>query len=66
MESETLEIYIYSSLTVWRQSIDRQWYEVYELKHDRIYMSAYLFVCLSVSMSVCLLKRYIALCQWLI
>ena len=44
MGSETLEIYIYSWLTVWRQSIDRQWYEVCGLKQDRIYMSAYLFV----------------------
>ena len=52
--SETLIIYIYSLLTVWRQSIDRQWYEVCELKHNRIYMSIYLFVCLSVSLSVCL------------
>ena len=49
--SETLEIYIYSSLTVWRQSINRQWYEVCEFKHCRIYMSAYLFVCLSVCLS---------------
>ena len=46
--SETLEIYIYSSVTVWRQSIDRQWCEVCELKRDRIYVSAYLFVCLFV------------------
>ena len=51
-----LSIYIYSSLTVWRQSIDRQWYEVCELKHDRIYVSAYLFVCLFMSLSVCLSK----------
>ena len=45
---------IYSLLTVWRQSIDRQWYKVCELKHGRIYMSTYLVVCLSVSLSVCL------------
>ena len=65
--SETLEILIYSSLTVWRQSIDRQRYEVCELKHCRIYMSAYLFVCLSVCLSVCesvgISKRCIALGQ---
>ena len=52
MGSETLEIYIYSSLTVWRQSIDRQWYQVYELKHDRIYIC--LPTCLSVCLWVCL------------
>ena len=56
--SETLKIYIYSSLTVRRQSIHRQWYEVCELKHRRIYMSANLFVCMSVSLSYCLSNRY--------
>ena len=54
---ETLEICIYSSLTVLRQSIDWHWDKVCELKHCRIYMSAYLFVCLFVSLSVCLSKR---------
>ena len=57
--SETLEIYIYSSLTVLRQSID----EVCELKHSRIYMFAYLFVCLSVSQSVCLSIKKVH-CPW--
>ena len=57
--SEALKIYICSSLTVWRQTIVRQCYEVCELKHCRIYMSVYLFVYLS----VCLSKRYIALGQ---
>ena len=56
--SETLEIYIYSSLTVWRQSICRQRYDVCEIKHGRIYvfllvcLCVCLFVCLSVSLSV--------------
>ena len=48
--SETLEIN--SSLTVWRQSIARQWYEVCELNHGRMYMPVYLFVCLWVCLFV--------------
>ena len=38
--------------TVHWQSIDRQWYEVCELKHGRIYMSAYLSICESVYLYV--------------
>ena len=60
------ETQIYSSLTVWRQSIDNQWYEVCKIKHGRIYMSVYMSVCGSVCESVCLsIKMFIALGQWL-
>ena len=49
--SETLKIYIYSSLTVWRQSIDRQWYEVCELKYG-ICLPTWLSICLRVCLFV--------------
>ena len=48
--SETLEIDIYSPLTVWRQSIDRQWYGVM----SSVSSSTAEYICLPTCLSVCL------------